>query len=96
MAILYPGPDGPVATERFEMFREGVELAETLIFIERAIQEKKLSPELQQKAEKALEARSLAFIKDWFTIRDMPGAEEDAKLLGLAGEVAREVGREKK
>ncbi len=93
LAMLYPGPDGPVATERFEMFREGVELAEALIFIERAIQEKKLSPELQQKAEKALEARSNAFIKDWFTLRDMPGAEEDAKLLGLAGEVARELGQ---
>jgi len=92
-AMLYPGPDGPVATERFEMFREGVELAEALIFIERAIQEKKLSPELQQKAEKALEARSQAFIMDWFTIRDMPGAEEDAKLLGLAGEVARALER---
>jgi hypothetical protein len=59
-------------------------------------QEKKLSPELQRRAEKALEARNRAFIMDWFTIRDMPGAEEDAKLLGMAGEVAREVGREKK
>ena len=94
--MLYPGPDGPVATERYEMFREGVEIAETLLFIEWAIQEKKLSPALQQKAEKALEARSNAFIMDWFTIRDMPGAEEDAKLLGLAGEVARELGREKR
>jgi hypothetical protein len=95
MALLYPGPDGPVATERYEIFREGVELAEALIFIERAIQEKKLSPELQQKAEKALEARSQAFIMNWFTIRDMPGVEEDAKLLDLAGEVAREVGIKK-
>ncbi|MDA1087575.1 MAG: DUF6067 family protein [Verrucomicrobia bacterium] len=95
-SILYPGPDGPVATERFEMFREGVQMAETLLFIERAIQEKKLSPELQQKAEKALEARSNAFIMDWFTIRDMPGAGEDAKLLGLAAEVARELGSGKK
>jgi len=95
-AMLYPGPDGPVATERYEMFREGVELAETLLFIEQAIQEKKLTPALQQKAEQALEARSNAFIMDWFTIRDMPGAEEDAKLLSLAGEVAREMGREKK
>jgi hypothetical protein len=91
MSLLYPGPDGPVATERYEMFREGVQLAEALIHIERAIQEKKLSPELQQKAEQALEARSQAFIMNWFTIRDMPGAEEDAKLLNLAGEVAREV-----
>ena len=94
-SMLYPGPDGPVATERYEMFREGVEIAETLLFIERAIQEKKLTPELQQKAEKALEARSQAFIMDWFTIRDMPGAEEDAKLLDLAGEVARELERKK-
>ena len=94
-AILYPGPDGPVATERFEMFREGVELAEALIFIERAIQEKKLSPALQGKAEQALEARSIGFIKDWFAIRNMPGAEEDAKLLNLAGEVARELKGEK-
>jgi len=92
-SMLYPGPDGPVATERYEMFREGVEIAETLLFIERAIQEKKLTPELQQKAEQALEARSNAFIMDWFTIRDMPGAEEDAKLLGLAGEVARGMGK---
>ncbi len=91
---LYPGPDGPVATERFEMFREGVQLAEALIFIERAIQEKKLSPALQEKAEKALDARSHAFIMDWFAIRDMPAAE-DAKLLALAGEVAREVGKKK-
>ena len=92
-SMLYPGPDGPVGTERYEMFREGVEIAETLLFIEQAIQEKKLGPELQQKAEQALEARSNAFIMDWFTIRDMPGAEEDAKLLGLAGEVAREMGK---
>jgi len=94
-SMLYPGPDGPVGTERYEMFREGVEIAETLLFIERAIQEKKLTPDLQQKAEKALEARSQAFIMDWFTIRDMPGAEEDAKLLDLAGEVARELERKK-
>jgi hypothetical protein len=89
-AMLYPGPDGPVATERFEMFREGVEMAEALIFIERAIQEKKLSPALQQKVDHALDARSQAFIRDWFEIREMPAAE-DAKLLALAGEVAREM-----
>ena len=90
MCMLYPGPDGPVATERLEMVREGVELTEALLFIERAIQEKKLSADLQQRAERALEARSHAFIMDWFCIRDMP-AEEDGKLLDLAGEVAKEV-----
>ena len=90
-ALLYPGPDGPVATERYEMFREGVELCETLLFIERAIQEKKLSPELHQRAESCLEDRSNAFIKKWFVMGDMLGPEEDGKLLDLAGEVAKEL-----
>jgi hypothetical protein len=90
MSMLYPGPDGPVATERYEMFREGVVMTEALLFVERAIQAKKLSAELQQRAERALEARSHAFIMDWFSIRDMP-AEEDGKLLDLAGEVAKEL-----
>lgn len=92
MSMLYPGPDGPVATERYEMFREGVVMTEALLFVERAIQAKKLSPALQEKADKALDARSHAFIMDWFAIRDMPAAE-DAKLLDLAGEVARELGK---
>jgi hypothetical protein len=90
MSMLYPGPDGPVATERYEMFREGVVMTEALLFIERALQAKKLSPALQEKADKAMDARSHAFIMDWFAIRDMPAAE-DAKLLDLAGEVAREL-----
>ena len=118
MSFLYPGPDGPVATERFEMFREGVQLAEALLFVERAVertrfrnallfiergiessspsfqralQENRLSPDLRRRAERYLEARSHAFIMNWFGIRDMPGVEEDGKLLDLAGEVAREV-----
>ena len=93
MALLYPGPHGPVATESYEMFREGVELCEALLFIERAIQNKKLSPELQQRAESYLEDRDNAFIKNWFLIGGMPGPEEDANLLDLAGEVARELGQ---
>ena len=93
MALLYPGPHGPVATESYEMFREGVELCEALLFIERAIQNKKLSPELQQRAESYLEDRDNAFIKNWFLIGGMPGPEEDANLLDLAGEVARVLGQ---
>ena len=37
LALLYPGPDGPMATERFEMFREGVELCEAVLFIRQAM-----------------------------------------------------------
>jgi len=90
LALLAPGPDGPVATERFEMFREGVELAEAILFVERAIQGKKLSDDLQKRANRYLDERSEAFIKGWFRARYMQ-SEEDAKLLDLAGEVAREI-----
>ena len=72
------------------MFREGVELAEALLFIERAIQEKKLSDDLQKRANRYLDQRSEAFIKGWFGVRYIQ-AEEDAKLLDLAGDVAREL-----
>jgi len=74
------------------MFREGVELAEALLFIERAIQEKKLSADLQKRANAYLDGRSEAFIKGWFGVRYIQ-SEEDAKLLDLAGEVARELGK---
>jgi hypothetical protein len=79
-----------VATERFEMFREGVELAEAILFIERAIQEKKLSGDLQKRANRYLDERGEAFIKGWFGVRYIQ-AEEDAKLLDLAGKVAKEL-----
>jgi hypothetical protein len=81
-----------VATERFEMFREGVELAEALLYIEQAVREKKLSADLQQRANRYLDERGEGFVKSWFGVRYMQ-SEEDAKLLGLAGEVALELRR---
>jgi len=93
LAILAPGPDGPVSTERFEMFREGVQLAEALLFVEQAIQQKKLSTDLLGRAKDYLAVRGEAFVKSWCGLRYMQ-SEEDAKLLDLASEVAR--GIEKK
>jgi len=43
--VLGPGPDGPVATVRFEMIREGVQEAEARICIEKAL----ANPALRQK-----------------------------------------------
>jgi hypothetical protein len=42
LALLYPGPDGPMATERFEMFREGVQLCEAVLFIRQSMAGEKL------------------------------------------------------
>ena len=94
VAILYPGPDGPVATERFEMFREGVELCEAVLFVQRAVADKKLSADLQQRSARYLAARG-GNLRNDFVARFIP-SEEDAKLLGLADEVARELASGKK
>jgi hypothetical protein len=51
LALLYPGPDGPVATERFEMFREGTELCEAVLFIRQAMAGEKLIGAIKNKIE---------------------------------------------
>jgi hypothetical protein len=92
LSLLYPGPDGPVATERFEMLREGVQLCEAVLVLRRAVADKKLSSDLQQRTERYLASRDKTINQGdfvpWFI-----QTEEDAKLLGLAGEVALELGK---
>jgi hypothetical protein len=87
--LLAPGPDGAIATERFEMFREGAELSEAILSIERALQEKKISGDLEQRAGRCLDERAEAFLRNWADGR----LERDEKLLALAGEVAAQLGK---
>jgi hypothetical protein len=86
-ALLYPGPDGPVATERFEMFREGLQLTEIKLFLARAVAEKKVRPDLQQRAATVLAERPQ--YNRWafnnFYYRCFQSAA-DAKLLDMADE----------
>lgn len=103
-SLLYPGPDGAVATERYEMFREGLELCEAILFVQNAIHKKQLSADLEQRAKRYLHPqekpalmtqqirgeRDNAFNRGWFSANYMMDVE-DAKLLDLAGEVAREL-----
>jgi hypothetical protein len=84
MALLEPGPDGPRVSEDYEALREGVELGEAILFLERSLQEKKASGELADRVNRLLDERGQAFMNCW------PGAwfERDLALLALAGEVA--------
>jgi len=62
-AVLAPGPDGPVATSRFEYLREGIQECEARIFIERALTDQelkaKLGADLLRRCEEAFEERYL-------------------------------------
>ena len=62
LAYLAPGKDGPVATERYEAFREGVQICEALVYLQRAADSGKLSPELTAKANKALDDRARHYL----------------------------------
>jgi hypothetical protein len=88
-ALLYPGPDGPVATERFEMFREGLEVTEMILFLQRAVAEKKVSPDLLARVSGVLAERpsKISGQLNSFFYRCFQ-SEADAKLLDMAGEVA--------
>jgi hypothetical protein len=59
--LLLPGPDGPVATPRYEAFREGIEQCEARIAIERVLTDEalkaKLGPELARKSQDVLDDR---------------------------------------
>jgi hypothetical protein len=90
LAMLAPGPDGAIGTERFEMLREGVEIAEAILFIEKALQDKKISGDLEQRANRCLDERS-----DVFPRRLIAGSlgmsgrfDRDQQLMAIAGEVA--------
>jgi len=59
--MLVPGPAGPVASTRYEYFREGVQQCEARIAIERALTDEKLKaklgPELAARCQEVLDER---------------------------------------
>jgi hypothetical protein len=99
-SLLAPGPDGAIATERYECFREGTEFSEAVLYLEQALLENKVSGDLAAKVNRYLDARGEAFIKFWyergggFISRWSPAgmADRDAELLALCAEVAKAAG----
>jgi hypothetical protein len=90
LAWLAPGSEGPIVTERFEMLREGIEMGEAILFLERALQDKRISGDLQARVNRYLDERGEPFVKGgdfWWGWVNTPFAA-DGKLLELAGEVA--------
>jgi hypothetical protein len=55
--LLAPGPEGPIATARFEMLREGTQECETRIYIQTAIDSGRLPAALAAECKKVLSER---------------------------------------
>jgi len=99
--VLAPGRDGPVATVRFEMLREGVQECEARIFIERALTDpaarKRLGEPLARRCQDILDERVRAHRRaiagggrfltwTWFAASGV--AERTRRLFAAAGQVA--------
>jgi hypothetical protein len=74
-ALLAPGPDGALPTERFEALREGVQIAETMLFLQRALDGNKISGALADKVNRLLDERAFA----WITAAKAREAEHKSK-----------------
>jgi hypothetical protein len=94
-ALLGPGPDGTVTTERFENLRECAQDCEARIRIERAIRDGKLPADVAGRCQEVLDARAMhlraacigmAMGWDWYEDAGSAGLRE--RLYAAAAEAA--------
>jgi Glycoside hydrolase 123, catalytic domain len=83
-SFLAAGADGPIATGRYEMFREGIQQCEAILYLQRALDAKQLSEQLAGRVNAYLDKRSEAFLKP----RPVNRRQSDRMLFALAAEVA--------
>jgi hypothetical protein len=95
-AMLSPGPDGAIFNERLEMFREGVQACEAIIFVQKALEEKKVSAELATKIEDLLDERARYYARtrlaeegNWLSFECSDWQGRDGRLFDLAAEAAK-------
>jgi hypothetical protein len=103
LALVTAGPDGPVASERYEAFREGVEFAEAVIFLKNAIDSGRLPADLAKRATELLDERARLYLKTreakwepvtgpWAAFENSGWKDRDDRLLALCAEAAKVVG----
>ncbi|MGQ9662903.1 MAG: glycoside hydrolase domain-containing protein [Kiritimatiellia bacterium] len=85
--ILAAGPDGPLPTTRSEMFREGLQVCEAMLFLQRAADTGKLPADLAEQVKELLFQRAVNMIReaadghrDWL--------EQEDRLFGLCEKAA--------
>ena len=95
MALLSPGPDGAIFNERIEMFREGVQAAEAIAYLQKAIEAGKAGGELAARIETLLDERARYLLRtrqgqigNWFSLECSRWQERDDALYALCAEVA--------
>jgi len=63
LCITAPGPNGPVSTERLEMYIEGLQVNEAITFLLKALDDKKIDGALAAKCQERLTQRAARNLK---------------------------------
>ena len=97
MSMTSPGPDGAIFNTRLESFREGVQVAEAILFVQRALESGKLGAGLAGRATALLDERARYYLRAYFhfggTLNNGPAfvctnwQERDNRLFELAAEI---------
>ncbi|MGA2065867.1 MAG: glycoside hydrolase domain-containing protein [Thermoguttaceae bacterium] len=100
LSVTTPGPDGAIFNERMEMLREGVEVAEAIIFVQRALEAGKIEGDLARRAAAVLDERARYYLRARFphvtsllSYETSNWQERDDRLFALAAEVAKTAGK---
>ncbi|HOX05911.1 MAG TPA: DUF6067 family protein [Planctomycetota bacterium] len=95
-ACFSPGPDGAIFNERMEMFREGVQVGEAILYLERALEDKKVSADGVKKIGGLLDERSRYYLRAFQNYKSFECSnwqERDDRLFALCAEVAKAAGK---
>jgi glycosyl hydrolase family 123 len=100
-AFMSPGPKGPVFSERLETFREGIQTAEAIVLLQKALDAKTVGGALARKIEDLLDERARQYIRNctptpkgpgqdstWMTMEATNWLDRNEELFALAAEVA--------
>ncbi|MBA4388850.1 MAG: hypothetical protein C0404_12780, partial [Verrucomicrobia bacterium] len=97
LAIVGAGRSGPCATERFEMCREGVQVREAILFVQKALVEKKGGEALLKRGKDLLDERARHYLRTmteqnsasaWVSFEGGGWQDRDDRLLALCSELA--------
>ena len=100
-ALLSAGPDGPVFSERLEAFREGIQTAEAIILLRKALDARSVRGDLAARIKNLLDERARQYRRNctptpkgpsqdsaWMTLQATDRRGRDEKLFSLAAEAA--------
>ncbi|MHC4916803.1 MAG: glycoside hydrolase domain-containing protein [Planctomycetota bacterium] len=92
-ALLSPGPDGAIFSERLEMFREGVQVSEAIVLLQKAAEAGKFDA---ARLKKLLDDRARHYLRtrpgqngSWWSMECSGWQARDRELFKLAAEVAK-------